>query len=244
MVSYAAEETVDPTRTIPRALVAGTLDRHGAVRRAQRGLPADPAARHRRAVVARRGGFRGRRGGRARRADHVRAGHPLHARRDERRDPRRPARLPRDGERRPAVPVGRLGASRLPDAAPRDRAAGRVVVRARRDGLVRACCSRASSTPSGSSSACSRRGCSCCGGEPDYAPPYRVWGYPLLPALFVISTAAIVINQVVAQPAESVGGLLFVLLGLPVYYIWASKAAKTEVRRPSSRQRSASRDLP
>jgi APA family basic amino acid/polyamine antiporter len=58
-----------------------------------------------------------------------------------------------------------------------------------------------------------------------YAPPYRVWGYPFLPAIFVVSTAAIVLNQVVAQPVESASGLLFVLLGLPVYYIWARRAA-------------------
>ena len=54
-----------------------------------------------------------------------------------------------------------------------------------------------------------------------YAPPYRVWGYPLLPAIFVVSTTAIVLNQIIAQPTESVTGLAFVLLGLPVYYIWA-----------------------
>ena len=63
-----------------------------------------------------------------------------------------------------------------------------------------------------------------------YAPPYRVWGYPLVPAVFVVSTAAIVVNQVVAQPVESLTGLLFVLLGLPVYYIWA--------RNPTRKQRS------
>src|ERR1035437_2234008 len=61
----------------------------------------------------------------------------------------------------------------------------------------------------------------------NYAPPYRVWGFPFLPALFVVSTAAIVLNQVIAQPLESASGLLFVLLGLPVYYIWARKPAKT-----------------
>jgi APA family basic amino acid/polyamine antiporter len=59
----------------------------------------------------------------------------------------------------------------------------------------------------------------------NYAPPYRVWGFPFLPAIFVVSTAAIVLNQVIAQPLESASGLLFVLLGLPVYYIWARKAA-------------------
>ena len=64
-----------------------------------------------------------------------------------------------------------------------------------------------------------------------YAPPYRVWGYPVLPAIFVVSTAAIVINQLVAQPAESATGLLFVLLGLPVYYIWARNPTN-EIRSP------------
>lgn len=60
-----------------------------------------------------------------------------------------------------------------------------------------------------------------------YAPPYRVWGYPVLPALFVVSTAAIVLNQIMAQPRESAGGLLFVLLGLPVYYIWARNPTRS-----------------
>jgi APA family basic amino acid/polyamine antiporter len=61
-----------------------------------------------------------------------------------------------------------------------------------------------------------------------YAPPYRVWGYPLLPAVFVISTVAIVLNQFIAQPLESVTGLSFVLLGVPVYYIWARNPARGE----------------
>ena len=59
-----------------------------------------------------------------------------------------------------------------------------------------------------------------------YAPAYRVWGFPVLPALFVVSTAAIVINQIAAQPVESIAGLLFVLLGLPVYYIWATNPTR------------------
>ncbi len=66
----------------------------------------------------------------------------------------------------------------------------------------------------------------------DYNPPYRVWGYPVLPAIFVLSTAAIVINQVIAQPVESLTGLAFVLLGLPVYYIWARNPTQTP-RSPS-----------
>lgn len=55
----------------------------------------------------------------------------------------------------------------------------------------------------------------------DYRPTYRVWGYPLLPALFVLSSAGIVLNQIMHEPADSAWGLGLVLAGLPVYYLWA-----------------------
>jgi APA family basic amino acid/polyamine antiporter len=57
----------------------------------------------------------------------------------------------------------------------------------------------------------------------DYSAVYRVWGYPWIPALFVAACAAIVCNQVVAEPRESAIGFLFVVSGLPVYYLWARK---------------------
>jgi APA family basic amino acid/polyamine antiporter len=62
----------------------------------------------------------------------------------------------------------------------------------------------------------------------EYAPRYRIVGFPLIPALFVVASAGIVLNQVWADPRHSVGGLLFVLLGWPVYHWWVRK-------RPSHR---------
>ena len=56
-----------------------------------------------------------------------------------------------------------------------------------------------------------------------YAPAYRVWGYPLVPLIFIISSAYIVINQIVADPRESAVGLLLVGAGLPIYMIWLRK---------------------
>jgi len=56
-----------------------------------------------------------------------------------------------------------------------------------------------------------------------YRPSYRTWGYPVVPALFVISSALIVLNQIVSAPLESSVGLLLVALGLPVYYFWLRK---------------------
>ena len=52
-----------------------------------------------------------------------------------------------------------------------------------------------------------------------YAPAYRAWGYPILPLLFIGATAVIVVNQLAADPIESATGLLIVLAGLPVYYL-------------------------
>ena len=64
----------------------------------------------------------------------------------------------------------------------------------------------------------------------DYTPAYRMWGFPVLPAIFVLSTIAIVANQVIAEPVESATGLLLVLSGLPVYYFWARHSSTTTPR--------------
>jgi APA family basic amino acid/polyamine antiporter len=55
----------------------------------------------------------------------------------------------------------------------------------------------------------------------DYAPSYRTWGYPLVPIVFIVASAVIVGNQIAAEPIESVTGLLLVMAGLPVYYFWS-----------------------
>ena len=55
------------------------------------------------------------------------------------------------------------------------------------------------------------------------SPAYEVWGYPWVPGIFAIAAFAIVVNQVVSQPLESLTGLGLVLVGLPVYFIWARK---------------------
>jgi APA family basic amino acid/polyamine antiporter len=70
----------------------------------------------------------------------------------------------------------------------------------------------------------------------DYAPRYRAWGYPLLPAIFIASTVLIVATQLLRQPAESIIGLLFVLAGIPVYYtmIGVRRRRRSEVAPDAS----------
>ena len=57
--------------------------------------------------------------------------------------------------------------------------------------------------------------------RPGVTRAYRIWGYPIVPAVFVIAASAIVINQVISVPRESIIGLSLVLAGLPVYHVWA-----------------------
>ncbi|UCC74488.1 MAG: amino acid permease [Gemmatimonadota bacterium] len=59
--------------------------------------------------------------------------------------------------------------------------------------------------------------------RPNYSPSYKVWGFPLIPAVFAISSAVIVLNQIVSDPIESAAGLFLVALGLPVYYLWTGR---------------------
>jgi APA family basic amino acid/polyamine antiporter len=58
-----------------------------------------------------------------------------------------------------------------------------------------------------------------------YTPAYRVWGYPIVPVVFIVCSAFIVINQIIADAANATTGLAFVAAGLPVYF-WV-------VRKPS-----------
>jgi APA family basic amino acid/polyamine antiporter len=54
---------------------------------------------------------------------------------------------------------------------------------------------------------------------------YSVPGYPGVPLLFAAVAFAVAIHEVAAAPARTLTGLLLVLAGLPVYYLWQWKAA-------------------
>ncbi len=60
--------------------------------------------------------------------------------------------------------------------------------------------------------------------RPDMPRPYRTPGYPVVPAVFIAATAAILINTLFARPVESLAGLGLTLLGIPVYYYWRNRS--------------------
>jgi basic amino acid/polyamine antiporter, APA family len=54
--------------------------------------------------------------------------------------------------------------------------------------------------------------------RPEAERPVRAWGYPWLPALFVVASLGIAINLLVQRPQNTLPGLIIVALGIPVYY--------------------------
>ena len=53
--------------------------------------------------------------------------------------------------------------------------------------------------------------------RPEVARPYRVWGYPIVPLVFVLGSTAFVLNTLFEKPVESLAGLGLLVIGVPVY---------------------------
>lgn len=51
-------------------------------------------------------------------------------------------------------------------------------------------------------------------------------GYPVVPLLFIVASVGIALNQIRANPGNSIAGLALLLAGLPVYFFWSQKAGK------------------
>lgn len=60
--------------------------------------------------------------------------------------------------------------------------------------------------------------------EPNLTRPYRTWGYPLVPILFIIGALAITINEIVDRPLPSIAGLAIMFGGLIFYRKWRERA--------------------
>src|SRR6185369_5771439 len=64
--------------------------------------------------------------------------------------------------------------------------------------------------------------------QPDAERPYKAFGYPIIPALYVIGAAVILVVLFIYQTTATWPGLLIVLTGVPVYFLWR----KTSEREP------------
>jgi APA family basic amino acid/polyamine antiporter len=58
---------------------------------------------------------------------------------------------------------------------------------------------------------------------PDLERPYKAFGYPIVPILFLLVAGWLLINTIWTSPTQSFAGIFLILLGLPVYYYLTKK---------------------
>ncbi len=58
---------------------------------------------------------------------------------------------------------------------------------------------------------------------PNAERPYRMWGYPVVPALYLAATGWLMINTLLATPGRALAGLGVVALGFPLYWYYARR---------------------
>jgi APA family basic amino acid/polyamine antiporter len=62
---------------------------------------------------------------------------------------------------------------------------------------------------------------------PDVHRPYKVWGYPVVPAIFILFCVGLFINTIVTRPREAAIGLILIFSGIPVYFFLNRKSKST-----------------
>lgn len=55
---------------------------------------------------------------------------------------------------------------------------------------------------------------------PNVNRPFKVWGYPYLPLIFVAFSFLFLINSVVSDSEDAAMGLILIISGLPFYFYW------------------------
>lgn len=58
---------------------------------------------------------------------------------------------------------------------------------------------------------------------PDAIRPYRAWGYPVVPVVFLLVAGWLLVTTLINSPTQSFAGLALIILGLPVYYYLISR---------------------
>ena len=64
--------------------------------------------------------------------------------------------------------------------------------------------------------------------QPEQVRPVMAWGYPVMPALFVLASALIVVNAVWRNPGPTATGLLIIAAGLPLYAIFSLRNRRSQ----------------
>ncbi len=68
--------------------------------------------------------------------------------------------------------------------------------------------------------------------EPDLLRPYRAWGYPWTPLIFLLAAVALTINLWMVRPVRSTLGLVVIVAGIPFFYRWRMGPRVSEASEP------------
>jgi APA family basic amino acid/polyamine antiporter len=63
---------------------------------------------------------------------------------------------------------------------------------------------------------------------PDMHRPYKVWGYPVVPAIFILFCIGLFFNTIITRPREAAIGIILILSGIPVYFLLKKRYSKSE----------------
>ncbi len=66
--------------------------------------------------------------------------------------------------------------------------------------------------------------------HPDVERPYKALGYPVIPAIYILLAAAISLDLLIFKPQYTWPGLIIVLLGMPVYFVWKRSSKVLQVK--------------
>jgi APA family basic amino acid/polyamine antiporter len=64
--------------------------------------------------------------------------------------------------------------------------------------------------------------------RPDAERPYRTWGYPLVPAIFLVFYVFFLVAMYMARPMDRMIGLGLISLGAAVYFIWGTQRTQND----------------
>jgi APA family basic amino acid/polyamine antiporter len=59
--------------------------------------------------------------------------------------------------------------------------------------------------------------------RPGLPRPYKAWGYPVIPMIFILALSGILLNTLIRRPVESLAGVALMVVGIPVFYLWNRK---------------------
>ncbi|HQJ20415.1 MAG TPA: amino acid permease [Bacteroidales bacterium] len=66
--------------------------------------------------------------------------------------------------------------------------------------------------------------------RPDFPRPYKAFGYPVIPFVYILAIIAIMIILLIFKPDYTFPGLAIVLLGIPVFFIWDRSRKKNHIQ--------------